>query len=205
MILKQIDFLSPQITLYYKGSLSHNSIISGLLAIIAFILIIMSTICYIRGFFDKCDEEPKISSYTKFIEDAGEFPINSSSFFHFISLAKDEYKGFDFTYFNIIGFEDLIQNNYDNMNLYNYNHWLYGFCNNDTDTIGISNLVTQEYFLKSACIRKYYDISSKEYYNTGHPKFKWPKMAHETFNSNKEFYSIIVQKCEQNLLNKIYD
>ena len=88
MILKQIDFLSPQITLYYKGSLSHNSIISGLLAIIAFILIIMSTICYIRGFFDKSDEVPTISSNTRFIEDAGEFPINSSSFFSFYKFSK---------------------------------------------------------------------------------------------------------------------
>ena len=205
MILKQIDFLSPEITLYYKGSLSHKSIISGILTIIALVLIIMCTICYINGFLNKRDEVPKIASYTRFIEDAGEFPINSSSFFHFISLYKDKYNGFDFTYFNIIGFEQYNLYDYDNNNLYNYNHWLYGFCNYETDTIGISNIVTQDYFLQSACIRKYYDSSSKEYYNPGDPKFKWPKMAHGNFNSNMKFYSIIIQNCEQNLLNEIFD
>ena len=36
MFLKQIDILSPEITLCYKGNLSHSSSLSGLLTIIAF-------------------------------------------------------------------------------------------------------------------------------------------------------------------------
>ena len=34
MFLKKIDFISPEITLYYKGSLSHSSIISGIISLI---------------------------------------------------------------------------------------------------------------------------------------------------------------------------
>ena len=58
--------------------------------------------------------------------------------------------------------------------------------------------------MKSACIKKYYDISTKQYYSTEHPKFRWPKMSHGTFNPKKEFYTIILKKCDQKYLNEIF-
>ena len=195
MILKQVDFLSPEITLFYRGSLSHPSIISGILTILTCILIIICSISYVKCIFDRRTETPEISTYNRFTEDAGKFPINSSSFFHFISIVKDyhyrSFEGFDFTYFNLIGLEKNV-NDYENDNdLTKYNHWLYGYCNNESDTQGISHLTNQQFFTKSACIKKYYSSSEKQYYDVGHSNFKWPKMSHGTFNPNKEFYTII--------------
>ena len=46
MILKNLDILSPQITLYHKGFLSHSSIFSGIISIISFIIIIIFSIYY---------------------------------------------------------------------------------------------------------------------------------------------------------------
>jgi len=40
MIIKELDYLSPPITFYYKGFLAHSSIISGIFSIISFIIII---------------------------------------------------------------------------------------------------------------------------------------------------------------------
>ena len=143
-----------------------------------------------------------------FIEDAGEFPINSSSFFHFISIVKNthhpELEEFDFTYFNLIGLDTYTKDYENGDDLKNYNHWLYGFCNNETDTKGISHLINQIYFTKSACIRKYYDSSEQKYYDTNDSKFKWPKMAHGTFNVNLDFYNIILVKCNDKILNNTF-
>ena len=209
MFLKEIDILSPEITLFYNHSLTHSSIISGILTIITIVIIILFSACYIEEILNRKEEIPKVSSYNMFIEDAGEFPINASSFFHFLSIVKDvhhpEHEEFDFTIFNAIGIDTYIQDYQKNNNLTKYNHWLYGKCNNETDTKGIAHLITQEFFTKSACIRKYFSSSEQKYYDTNDPNFKWPKMAHGTFNPNKEFYSVIISKCDNMILNKVFD
>ena len=143
-----------------------------------------------------------------FIDDSGEFPINSSSLFHFISALREvnhpENEGFDFTRFNLVGIDKNIRNESDR-DLRKYNHWLYGFCNNDTDTKGISHLITQKFFTKSACIRKYFNSSEQKYYYTNDANFKWPKMAHGTFNPNSKSYSILLTNCNQNILNIVFN
>ena len=64
--------------------------------------------------------------------------------------------------------------------------------------------MTQHFFTKSACIRKYFDSSTQNYYEVGDPNFKWPILAHGTFNSQNKIYSLIVNKCEQQILNNIF-
>ena len=83
------------------------------------------------------------------------------------------------------------------------NHWLYGFCDKETDIKGIENLVTFQFFTQSACIRKYYDSSSHNYYEVGDKNFRWPTVACGTINPNNQIYCLIVIKCEQNILNNI--
>ena len=39
MFIKDLDFISPKVTFYYQGNLSHNSILSGVLSIISILLI----------------------------------------------------------------------------------------------------------------------------------------------------------------------
>ena len=151
----------------------------------------------------------KVANNNQFIEDAGIYPLNSSSFFHFISYFEDgfklNYEDFDFTSFNLIGLEMFIQEYENDKDISKYNHWLYGFCNKEIDIKGIENIVTQDFFTKSACIRKYYDSSSHNYYEIGDKNFRWPTLAYGTFNPNKKFYSLILIKCEQNILNNIFD
>jgi len=209
MIFKKIDFISPEITLFHKGSLSHSSIISGILSLISCSIIIIISVYYFLSLIYRERDSPKVANNNQFIEDAGIYPLNSSSFFHFISYFEDgfqlNYEDFDFTSFNLIGLEMFIQEYENDKDISKYNHWLYGFCNKEIDIKGIENIVTQDFFTKSACIRKYYDSSSHNYYEIGDKNFRWPTLAYGTFNPNKKFYSLILIKCEQNILNNIFD
>jgi len=209
MFIKEFDFLSPNITLYHKGSLSHNSWMSGILSLISVIIIILSGVYYSLDLIKK--QNPKSFFYNRFVEDSGEFPINSSSLFHYVSMSNvnnfesnDDIE-FDFYSFRVIGLDTYYQNYVDdkNRNLSNYNHWLYGKCNNDTDTEGIDYLINKRNFLNFACIRKYYDNETKKYYNTGEQNFRWPRMAHGLNHQDKEYYSILIEKCEEDTVKLI--
>jgi len=203
MILKKFDFISPEITLFYKGSISHSSIISGIISLISCFIIIIISVYYSLMLIYRENDSPKVTNNHQYIEDTGTIPLNSSYFFHFISFVANYnhsflYK-FDFEAFNLIGLEAYSTNYENDKDLRKYNHWLYGYCNKDTDIKGIENLVTQHFFPTSACIRKYYDSSSQKYYEVGDKNFKWPILAHGTVNPQLQFYCVILIKCEQKI------
>ena len=76
-----------------------------------------------------------------------------------------------------------------------FNHWLYGPCNNESDTEGIGYLIKHKYYEQSACIRKYYDKSKDSYYDTGDPNFRWPIIIKGCSNPDRTFYGVIIEKC----------
>ena len=207
MFFKKLDYLSPSITFYYQGAHSHSSIISGIISIISIIIIVAFSIYYLHEFIMK--KSPNAYFFRSFIEDSGTFPINASSFFHFISLGSVNYDGYDwqegvnFKEFRIIGIDSYLTNYINDRNISHYNHWLYGICNNNSDTEGISHLINYKYYEKSACIKKYFDSSEQIYYDIGNPKFKWPVLSHGTFSMNNQFYSIIVEGCKNETINLI--
>ena len=53
MFLKKFDWISPPITLYFKGENSHVSIYSGILSIIAYIIVVAATIYYALEFINR--------------------------------------------------------------------------------------------------------------------------------------------------------
>ena len=83
MFIKYLDFLSPRVTFYYKGLLSHSSIFSGILSVITIIAIIFFSIYYSLELFERKD--PKAFHFNNFLKDVGEYEINTTSIFHFIS------------------------------------------------------------------------------------------------------------------------
>ena len=205
MFFKRLDFLSPPITFYHKGYLSHPSILSGILSIISMALILILAVYYSLEIIQR--KNPKIFSYTTFVEDAGIFSMNSSHLFHFISMSSIfsnfTVDGFNFTYFRIVGLQEYYESYLTTKNLNEYNHWLYGLCNNTTDTQGISDIITYDFFEKSACIRKYFCKEDQKYYNTDDPKFKWPVISHGTNNPNYQLYNIIIESCKEDTIDLI--
>ena len=62
MFFKKLDFLSPPITFYHRGYLSHSSIISGIISTVSNILILILAIYYSLEIIQR--KNPKILSYT---------------------------------------------------------------------------------------------------------------------------------------------
>ena len=79
-----MNLLSPPITLYYKGENSHPSIFSAILTIIVYIIISIFGVHYGLEFINK--ENPTAYFFNRYIEDAGKYPLNASSIFHFIQI-----------------------------------------------------------------------------------------------------------------------
>ena len=201
-----MDFLSPTITLYFKGERIHPSFFAGLLTIIVYIICLIFGVFYFLKFLYRLN--PTVYYYNRFVEDAGEFPVNSSSMFSFIQMldtAKNIPDVVDFDMVTIIGIELTIDLYQDNNDLTKYNHWLYGPCNNSTDTEGIKEIIKFDHFTESACIRKYYNKEDKRYYTTDDKNFKWPRILHGCGNPNRTFYGIIVEKCRNTTLKLLSD
>ena len=199
MFLKKFDWISPPITLYFKGEGAHVSIYSGLLSIIAYVIVVAATIYYALGFFNR--ESPKAYFFTRYVEDAGTFPVNATQMFNFIQLSDpntNKKVPLDFSAFRIVGFDDAYSDNYmDDPGIVNTkNHWVYGNCNNESDTEGIGYLITQDYYTESACIRKYYDVSQKKYFEPGQEGFRWPVILKGCSNPDRTYYGIILQRCD---------
>ena len=197
MFFKKCDMISPSITLYFKGDSIHSSVFSGILTIISYIIILVYGVIYIIGFAKKSN--PSIFFYTRYIEDAGYFPLNSSSLFHFIRLGNiinNQIKEIKYDSINIYGLESSIDNYILENNISNFNHWVYGACNkNDAKNLEhIESLINLNFPDKSACIRQYYDYESKKYFNTDEENFKWPALKHGCANDNATNYGIIMEK-----------
>ena len=204
MFAKKFDFLSPKITLYYKGSPSHSSILSGILSIISIIVIFSFSIYFSLDLIQR--KNPDSYYLNHFVEDAGEFPINASSLFHYISIensVEDNYESFDFRSFRIIGFNTYFNYYIENRTLENFDHWIYGLCNEENDIKEINYLLNDKEYKNCACIRKYYSSSDKKYYNTSDKNFIWPTISKGTYHPNLTFYQVMVEKCNNDALKLI--
>lgn len=205
MIIREFDFLSPPITFYHKGSLSHSSIVSGIISSFSVIIIFSLAIYFSLEIIQR--KNPAAFYFNTFVEEAGTFPINASSFFHFLNMYKESSetydKGINFTYFRIIGLDTYFHYYLQDKNLSKYDHWLYGYCNNDSDTEGIGYLINERDYNNAACIKKYFSSSEQRYYDTSHPNFRWPIIAHGTYNPYKKFYNVFVERCKENTIREI--
>ena len=213
MLIKEFDMLSPPITLYFQGKRKHHSIFSGILTILSYIAILAAGIYYILEFVNR--QNPTAYFFNRYIEDAGEFPVNASSMFHFIQIMEIENNRaapFDFQAFRIVGFDEVMADTYnldDDISTpkqrtpTEFNHWLYGPCNNNTDTQGIGYLINFDYFENSACIRKYYDKKAGKYYETTDPNFKWPVILKGCSHPDRTYYGIIMERCRNDEAQKL--
>ena len=199
MFLKKFDWISPPITIYFKGESSHVSIYSAILSIVAYVIVVVAIFYYALEFINR--ESPKAYFFTRYVDDAGTFPVNSTQMFNFIQVSDpqtNEKVPLDFNAFRIVGFDDAYSDDYshDPSIITTKNHWVYGNCNNSSDTRGISYLIDQKYYEQSACIRKYYDASKKLYFNTDEEGFRWPVIIKGCSNPERTYYGIIMQRCD---------
>ena len=211
MFIKYLDFLSPRVTFYYQGYLSHTSIISGIFSIISIIFLIILAVYFSLDIIKRTN--PNTFYFNTFLEDAGIYELNRTSLFHFISIVQNVRgkivnEEIDYTIYNIVGAQIYVDNFINNGiknggGIKTFEHWLYGTCNKIENTKDIDNFLNFSFFEKSACVRKYFNFTTKKYYNIGEPGFVWPKIAHGTFNELNKIYGLFIQKCNNKTLKDI--
>ena len=109
MFFKKFDRISPLITLSFKGDNMHSSIIAGILSILAYSLTTIFGIFYALDFIQK--KKPSAYFYSRYLEDAGKFTLNSSSLFHYFyflnKTANSTIIPYDIEKVRIIGVENV--------------------------------------------------------------------------------------------------
>ena len=208
MFFKNLDILSSHITLYHKGFLYHSTVASIILSIISFIIIGFFTIIQLIIYIVHI-EKPTLTFNNIFLEKAGFIKFNPSSLFHYININRENTDNntydeieFDFEKFRIIGFETYLEEYINNKNINNFNHWLYGPCDNISDFSYMKDLINSENLQKYACLKKYYDLKEQKYINITELNFRWPIIEND---KTTKFYSIIIEKCEENTLKEIFN
>ena len=75
MFVQYLDYLSPPIGIYYKGSLTHPSIVSGILSIISIKITIIPGVYFSIDLIKR--KNPNTFYYISYVPDAGTFEFNS--------------------------------------------------------------------------------------------------------------------------------
>ena len=202
MIIQKFDYLSPKITLYFRGKNKHSSIYSGIITIISYLLILTCIIYYILDLTEK--KNPTVYFFNRYIDDVGIFSLNSSSIFHYLNListGRNKNITLDFSSITIYGITRSLESYLYNFKLAEAHHWVYDNCDPYDDSIQkYNNIIDKDVYAQSACIKKYYNPKERRYYNISESGFIWPTIEHGMANSNRTFYGIIVQKCSNNSL-----
>jgi hypothetical protein len=129
MLFKKFDFISPEITLYYRGDDRHSSIPSSIISLVCLILTISMAIYVSLDFLLK--RNPTAFYYHNYSDDLGSYFLNASNFFHFVNFEFVEnynLQTIDLKSFSIIGVQTkdatFISNNIPT----DYDHYIYELC-----------------------------------------------------------------------------
>ena len=199
MFLKKFDFISPEITLFYRGDDRHSSIPSGIISIVFFIVTLGMTIFVSLDFLLK--RNPTAFYYHKYSEDLGIYYLNASNFFHFISFDfKPNYnlEALDLKSFLIIGTTASDKTFTTNNNPIEYDHYIYEKCD-ENDAMDLYSLMDEDvknYYQRGFCIKKFYDSKTQTILNYNDQNFIYPYLQHGAKRSDNIFYGIYIQKCK---------
>ena len=197
MFLKKFDHISPSLTLHYNSQHSHLSKFGGLLTIISYLLCLLVS-CY---FFNDVlyRKNPVIYYYNRVISEAGYYPMNSKSMFHYIYIGDPTNKKKLDNYFQVIGFSNLYVTNYnENGNRENFDHYIYDKCSEDLDDLSnhnIKDILNFSEFHLSYCISSFYNHTSKQIISVKDKNFPVPSVEHGASNPHGTYYGVFIQKC----------
>ena len=201
MFLKNFDFLSNPLTLYYNQYHSHKSIISGIITILTYSLCLILSLYLSQDFIFK--KNPTAFTYNRIINDAGIFLIGNENLFHFIDFKT--YNDFTENIYEIFGFQDTFSSTYiSNPNRENYDHYIYKPCKNlnyNYKSINLNDENTIESFEKGYCISKFYNKTTQKIISISDKHFIPPNLSHGISNPNGTYYGIFIQKCINSTLN----
>ena len=201
MKIKNIDFLSPKITLFYYGSERHKSSVG---AIMTLMMIILSTIYIFYLILSIVRHKiSEFMSYRSYLTDAGLYLFNDTTgiyhYFQLYNLRKNEYGDYNPKFVRI--FMSRLYKSYQNNQaiLSENEHWVYDICREGIDNENINKELFSEgtYFYKGACLRYYYNNDKKEYFPIEDKNnFKYPYLIHGSGRIGNLFLETVIEKCD---------
>ena len=202
MTLKNLDYLSPKISLFFYGRRRHSALLGGILTI----LMVISCSSYIFYLcLDVCRHNTSISQYYRHLfKDPGMYLFNNTDgIFHFFQFYnpknKSLYGKFNSKYIRF--FMTSISDEYkSNPQILSENdHWVYDNCRDRIDNEFFDDdIFTNTSFEYGICLRYYYNKIDKKYYPIEDTNnFIYPHLANIELNMN---YSIatVIEKCDNN-------
>ena len=201
MALKNYDYLSRKISIFYHGRNRHASAFGGILSICLVFLITtyvfyyILTICYHKS--------SNFISYKTHIKkhEYFEFSKNESSIFHFFQFLSNEnnkFTKFNTKYARI--FMTRLHNEYKNIyeKLKDNEHWVYDNCREGIDDKNIPERIfnNKTNFENGACLRYYYNNIDKKYYSIDDEEnFVYPSLSHGIPTNEILYLNTIIEKC----------
>ena len=195
------DFISPEITLFYRGKEKHSSFFSKIFSCIILLTIIPLIIFLSLDFILKLN--PNSFEYSTYINNINSLSFNKSGLFHFINIYSLNTSDFDNRAFQIIGVE--VNDKFfssKNGNITEFNHWIYNKCDNN-DIIGFKDKIIgfNEYYNNfSYCIEKMYNIELNKIFNKEEKEFRYPSITNGSSHGGDNLYGIYILKCQNNTL-----
>ena len=205
MYIKDFDYLSRKIGIFFYGRRRHASFIGGTLTIImvalcvAYIIHLLINICQHKSF--------NYISYTRYQKNIEEFSFNNtyglSHFFQFLDIQDDIIGEYNPKLIRI--FITNLHHPYSNKVeiLENTEHWLYDKCKKRIDDKNIPKEILiddGDGLLNGACLRYYYNHINKTYYPIEDKlNFKYPNLSPKVNNNTESIYlNTIIEKCNNN-------
>ena len=199
MFIANCDFLSPKITLFYDRDERHSSIASGIVSICLLILILVLVAYLSIDFIFK--KNPTSFYFHSYENDLGTFELNSNGFFHFVNFEFLEGSGLskiDLKSYAIIGVAQKDATYISNNIPTEYDHYIYELCDK-SDAGDLYNTFDSEilsYYVRSYCIKKFYNSKTKTIISNTDSSFKYPYLIHGAARSDYIDYGIYIQECQ---------
>ena len=209
MSFKNIDCLSPEITLFFYGNSRHSTYCGSILTLVLYILSAFYIINLIINISNH--EISSFMFYQKYITDITHYYFNDTTgIFHFFQIYDTKsgtFGKFNPRFVRIVMYKAKEYQNINKDNIYENEHWIYDLCQQGVDNNNIEKGVfdknISKSFPNSACLRYYYnDINSAYYPIEDKVNFKYPYLLYGDGN-NDEYLETVIEKCETSKANEI--
>ena len=199
MSIKNIDYLSPKISLFYNRSRRHKSNVGAILTIIMICLSGFYVFYLISDIL-----QHRVSSfmfYKNYLNDAGLYFFNDTGgifhYFQIFNYQKNEFGQFNSKYVRVF-MSRLLHKTYPK-SLSDYEHWVYDICRDGYDNKNIPKEIFDNSFTKGVCLRYYYDINQKKYFSIeDQHNFKYPYLIHGSGRKDNLLLETVIEKCDNN-------
>lgn len=195
MFLKNFDLISDINCIYYKGNKQHVSKIGGFLTILVYLISAFFAVYFSIDTIYK--KNPTSYFFKRFTPDVGFLYLNSTMF-HFIQLLDpDDNVIMDERSWMIFGTETYIDDFLIDFNITKESHWNYGPCN-ENDDLEFKSINEDKQYLKSWCVKGYWDSELGKYLKQTDTDYIPPYVAHGTgCKTEKNLgYGVYVAKCQ---------